>query len=157
MGLFDKIKNILVVPDEDEYEEEFEETTEKAEPRKAVQPQESYTQKRSEASPRVIGGSKNKTVSFTPNQMQVVLVNPERYEDVTSIADHMLEKKTVVLNLENVDKELSRRIVDFLGGATYALHGNIRKVSRGTFLIVPNGVDMMGELLAEDFDGSMYI
>ena len=157
MGLLDKIKNILVVPDEDEYEEEFEEKVEKTERSKVVQPQESYTQKRTEQSPRIIGGSRNKTVSFNPTQMQVILVKPERYEDVTSIADHMLEKKTVVLNLENIDKDLSRRIVDFLGGATYALHGNIKKVSRGTFLIVPDGVDMMGELISEDFDNNLYI
>lgn len=157
MGLFEKIKNILVVPEEEEYEEEFEEKAEKTEPRKVVQPQESYAPKRTEQAPRVVSGSKNKTVSFTPGQMQVVLVKPERYEDVTSITDHMLERKTVVLNIENIDKDLSRRIVDFLGGATYALHGNIRKVSRGTFLIVPHGVDMMGELLAEDFDETLYL
>ncbi len=157
MGIIEKIKNILVVPDEEDYEEEYEETTEKSAQRKVVQPQESYTQKRVEQAPRVVSGSKNKTVSFTPGQMQVVLVKPERYEDVTSITDHMLERKTVVLNIENIDKDLSRRIVDFLGGATYALHGNIRKVSRGTFLIVPHGVDMMGELLAEDFDETLYL
>ena len=157
MGLFEKIKNILVVPDEDEYDEEYEETVEKAETRKVTQPVENYAQKRTEPAPRVVNGSKNKTVSFSPAQMQVVLVKPERYEDVTSITDHMLERKTVVLNIENVDKDLSRRIVDFLGGATYALHGNIRKVSRGTFLIVPNGVDMMGELLADEFDETLYL
>jgi len=89
--------------------------------------------------------------------MQVVLVKPERYEDVTSIADHLNDRKTVVLNLESADKDLSRRIVDFLSGATYANHGNMRKVSKGTFLIVPNGVDMMGELMMDEFDeGRMY-
>ncbi len=158
MGLFDKIKDILTISDEEDYEEELEETVEKEAPRKAVQPTENYTQKRTESAPRVIGGAKNKTVSFNPAQMQVVLVKPERYDDVTSIADHMMDKKTVVLNLENVDKELSRRIVDFLSGAAYALRGNIRKVSRGTFLIVPYGVDMMGDLLIEDFESNnMYI
>jgi len=157
MGVFEKIKNILTIPEEDEYEEEFEGTTEKTEPRKVVQTVENNPPKRAEQTPRVIGGSKNKTVSFTPSQMQVVLVKPERYEDVTSITDHMLDKKTVVLNLENLDKDLSRRIVDFLSGATYALHGNLRKVSKGTFLIVPYGVDMMGEMLLDEFDSSnMY-
>ena len=157
MGLLDKIKNILTIPEEDEFEEEFEEVAEKAEHKKATQPTESYV-KRSEQTPRVIGGSKNKTVGFNPAQMQVILVKPERYDDVTSIADHMLEKKTVVLNLETVDRELSRRIVDFLSGATYALRGNLRKVSKGTFLIVPHGVDMMGEMLLDEFESNnMYI
>ena len=89
--------------------------------------------------------------------MQVVLVKPDRFEDVTSIADHLNDKKTVVLNLESADRDLSRRIVDFLSGATYANHGNIKKISRATFLIVPNGVDMMGEMILDEFDeGKMY-
>ena len=101
---------------------------------------------------------KQKVVSMRNHaQLQVVLVKPERYEDVTSIADHLNDGKTVVLNLESADRDLSRRIVDFLSGAAYANHGNMRKVSKGTFLIVPNGVDMMGELMLEDFDeGKMY-
>lgn len=152
MGLLDSIKNILTIPEEDEFEEEFEEVAEKEPKRRQAQAE---PVKRNEQ-PRIIGG-KAKTVSFNPAQMQVVLVKPERYEDVTSIADHLNDKKTVVLNLESADRELSRRIVDFLSGATYANHGNMRKVSKGTFLIVPNGVDMMGELMLEDFEDSrMY-
>lgn len=151
MGLFDNIKNIFVIPDEDEYEDEITETAEKPEPKKSVQYTEQPVSKKAESTPRVVGG-KSKTVSFSQNQMQVVLVKPERYDDVTAIADHLNERKTVVLNLEAADRELSRRIVDFLSGATYANHGNMRKVSKGTFLIVPSGVDMMGELMLEDFE-----
>lgn len=154
MGLFDNIKNIFVIPEEDEFEEEMDTAEEKAEPKKTTASFEPAPQKKAE--PRIIGG-KQKTVSFNPSQMQVVLVKPERYEDVTSIADHLNDRKTVVLNLESADKDLSRRIVDFLSGATYANHGNMRKVSKGTFLIVPNGVDMMGELMMDEFDeGRMY-
>ena len=153
MGLFDNIKNIFVIPDEDEFEEEMETVEGKAEVKKTSYTSEPAPKK---AEPRIIGG-KAKTVNFTQNQMQVVLVKPERYEDVTTIADHLNERKTVVLNLESADKDLSRRIVDFLSGATYANHGNMRKVSKGTFLIVPNGVDMMGEMMLDDFDeGRMY-
>lgn len=157
MGLLEKIKNILTIPEEDEYEEEFEEMEEK-EIKKKSPSVEAVPQRRAEPAARVVGGGRpSKTVSFNPAQMQVVLVKPERYDDVTSIADHLNDRKTVVLNLEAADRELSRRIVDFLSGATYANHGNMRKVSKGTFLIVPNGVDMMGELMLEDFEEShMY-
>ncbi len=155
MGLFESIKNILTIPEEDEYDEAIEEAVEKEEPKKKTVVQEPV--RRSEPSARILGGGKSKTVNFNPNQMQVVLVKPERYDDVTSIADHLNDGKTVVLNLENLDTELCRRIVDFLSGATYANHGNMRKVSRGTFLIVPHGVDMMGELMLEDFEeNKMY-
>lgn len=155
MGLFDSIKNILTIPEEDEFEDEVLESTED----KSIfnkKPQQTEQIKKTDSMPRIMGG-KSKTVSFNPAQMQVVLVKPERYEDVTSIADHLNDRKTVVLNLEAADRDISRRIVDFLSGATYANHGNMRKVSKGTFLIVPNGVDMMGDLMLEEFEeGKMY-
>ena len=150
MGLFDSIKGYFSAFDEEEMEEE--EVVETAE-KKEVRREEP---RKNDVAPRIIGG-KAKTAAYNPSAMQVVLVKPERYEDVTSIADHLNDKKTVVLNLESADRELSRRIVDFLSGATYANHGNIKKISKGTFLIVPNGVDMMGELMLDDFEeGRMY-
>ena len=84
--------------------------------------------------------------------MQVVLVKPDRFEDVTSIADHLNAKKTVVLNLEAANRDVSRRIIDFLSGVAYANSGNIRKVANSTFIIVPTDVDVMGELMLDDFD-----
>jgi cell division inhibitor SepF len=89
--------------------------------------------------------------------MQVVLVKPERFEDVTAIADHLNDKKTVVLNLEACERDTSRRIIDFLSGVAYANHGNIRKVAVSTFIIVPTDVAVSGELMLEEFDsGNMY-
>lgn len=155
MGLLESIKNILTIPPEDEFDDEIEDVVEKEEPKRRTTVQEPA--RRVESTPRILGGARPKTVNFNPSQMQVVLVKPERYDDVTSIADHLNDGKTVVLNLESADRDLSRRIVDFLSGATYANHGNIRKVSKGTFLIVPNGVDMMGELMLEEFEeNKMY-
>ena len=157
MGLLDKIKNILTIPEEDEYEEELSEAIAVEEESRKKNAFSEPTVKRTETQPRIIGGGKAKTVNFSPAQMQVVLVKPERFDDVTAIADHLNDRKSIVLNLESADVETSRRIVDFLSGATYANHGNIKKVSKGTFLIVPNGVDMMGELMLDDFEeGNMY-
>ncbi len=156
MGLLDKIKNILTIPEEDEFEDELEVAAEEEPKKKTIQSE--TTVRKTETTPRVIGGGKSKTVNLNSAQMQVVLVKPDRYDDVTAIADHLNDRKTVVLNLEAADRDLCRRIVDFLSGATYANHGNIRKVSKGTFLIVPNGVDMMGELMLDEFEeGSMYL
>ena len=157
MGVLDSLKNLFVIP-EDEYDDETEEVVEeKAEEKRKAYQSETVAPKKADAAPRIIGGGKAKTVNLGSAQMQVVLVKPDRYDDVTAIADHLNDKKTVVLNLETADKDTSRRIVDFLSGATYANHGNMKKVSRGTFLIVPNGVDMMGEVMLEEFDESnMY-
>ena len=153
MGLLDSIKNIMSIPDEDEFEDEFEEVEEK-ETRKKVQVER---EPKRDTTPRVLGGGKSKTVNFNQNQMQVVLVKPDRFEDVSSIADHLNDKKTVVLNLEACERDVSRRIIDFLSGVAYANHGNIRKVAVCTFIIVPYDVDVMGEVALEDFDESrMY-
>ncbi len=153
MGLFDSIKGYFNTFEEDEYDDELVEETAKAEAKKEIRREEPV---KKDIAPRIVGG-RSKTVNFSQSQMQVVLVKPERYEDVTSIADHLNDRKTVVLNLEAADRDLSRRIVDFLSGATYANHGNMKKVSKGTFLIVPHGVDMMGELMLDEFEeGRMY-
>lgn len=149
MGLWESIKNIMIVPDEDYEDETFEEKESSSE-------ETTYTPKKQESAPRLI---KSKTVSYnqTQGQMQVVLVKPDRFEDVTSIADHLNEGKTVVLNLEESLHDTSRRIVDFLSGVAYANHGNMRKVAKNTFIIVARGIDVMGELMLEDFEeGKIY-
>ncbi len=153
MGLLDSIKNIMSIPEEDEFDEEFDEVEEKETRKKVETPKEP----KRDVTPRVLGGGKSKTVNFNQNQMQVVLVKPDRFEDVSSIADHLNEKKTVVLNLEACERDVSRRIIDFLSGVAYANHGNIRKVAVCTFIIVPYDVDVMGEVALEDFEDSrMY-
>ena len=153
MGLLDSIKNIMSIPEEDEFDEEFDEVEEKETRKKVETPKEP----KRDVTPRVLGGGKSKTVNFNQNQMQVVLVKPDRFEDVSSIAEHLNEKKTVVLNLEACERDVSRRMFDFLSGVAYANHGNIRKVAVCTFIIVPYDVDVMGEVALEDFEDSrMY-
>lgn len=154
MGLFDSIKNIMSIPDEDDFDEEMEVAEEAAEPKRN---EYSPAPRRQENAPRILSGGRSKTVNFSQTQMQVVLVKPDRFEDVTSIADHLNSKKTVVLNLEVANRETSRRIIDFLSGVAYANNGNIRKVANSTFIIVPTDVDVMGELMLDEFEeGKMY-
>ncbi len=153
MGLFDSIKNIMTIPDEDDFDEDVTEQEEAPEEPKKKEPAPA---KRSESQPRVIGGGKAKTVNFNQAQMQVVLVKPDRFEDVTAIADHLNDKKTVVLNLEAANRDVSRRIIDFLSGVAYANNGNIRKVANSTYIIVPTDVDVMGELMLEELDDGKF-
>ncbi len=82
-------------------------------------------------------------------QLAVVLVKPENFGDASAIADHLNEKKTVVLNLESANKEVSRRMIDFLCGAAYANHGKMKRVANNTYIITPYNVDIMGDLLDE--------
>lgn len=87
-------------------------------------------------------------------QLQVVLVKPESFQDATSIADHLNQRRTVVLNLESTNKEVSRRLVDFLSGVAYANNGNLKRVANSTFIITPFNVDIMGDLLLDELENS---
>ena len=101
---------------------------------------------------------KNKVVTIhATTQLKVVLVKPERFEDASTIADHLNNKRTVVLNLESTNKEVSRRLVDFLSGVAYANNGQIKRVANSTFIITPYNVDIMGDLLDElENNGAFY-
>ena len=148
MSLWDGIKNIMNVSD-DEFDDENvveEETVEYSEPVRKEQPKkETFRAER-----------KNKTVPFNNGNMQVVLVKPERFEDVTAIADHYCARKTVVLNLEKADRDLSRRIIDFFMGVAYAKNGTLKKAAYNTFVIAPADVDVNGDSFAEDYGDSNY-
>ncbi len=95
-------------------------------------------------------GKRGKVVKIhTTAQLKLVVMHPECFEDARDIANHLKSKKPVVMNLESVDREVARRIVDFLSGAVYALDGNIQKVSNGIFLIAPYNVGIMGDFKDE--------
>lgn len=148
MGLWESFKNIMTIPDEDDYDDDvaYEESSK----------DKGYEEQPKKEPPKIIKG---KNTAQQPNkpQMQVVLVKPDRFEDVTSIADHLNDRKTVVLNLETSNRETSRRILDFLSGVAYANHGNIKKVANNTFMIVAYNVDIMGEVSLDDYeDGKLY-
>ncbi len=81
---------------------------------------------------------RNKVVNIHATaQLQVILVKPEVFQDTKQIADHLNSKKTVVLNLESTTPDVTRRIIDFLGGVAYANGGNIKPVANYTFIITP--------------------
>lgn len=92
----------------------------------------------------------------TTTQLKVVLVKPEKFEDASIIADHLRDKRTVVLNLESTGKEVSRRLVDFLSGVAYAQEGKIKKVAGSTYIITPYNVDLIGDLLDELESSGMH-
>jgi cell division inhibitor SepF len=99
----------------------------------------------------------NKVVNISATtQLKVVLVKPERFETAAEIADHLREKHTVVMNLEQTNKDVARRLIDFLSGVAYAQDGKIKKVAVSTYLITPFNVDLMGDLLDELESSGMY-
>ena len=81
--------------------------------------------------------------SLQPGQqlkMMMMIVEPETFDDSQSIANYLRERKPVVINFESTPQDVSKRVVDFISGATYALDGNIQKVGNDIFLCVPSNV-----------------
>ena len=101
---------------------------------------------------------RNKVVNIhATTQLKVVLVKPERFENASEIADHLKEKRTVVINLESTNKDIARRLVDFLSGVAYAGEGKIKKVAANTYIITPYHVDIMGDLIDELENNGLYL
>ena len=140
LHLMDELKKIIHPYDDEDYDdnEEF------PEPKEAP----AYFDDRKDA--HKDDERRNKVVNIHATaQLKVVLVKPDRFENASEIADHLREKRTVVLNLESTNKEVSRRLVDFLSGVAYANNGQIKRVANSTFIITPYNVDIMGDLLDE--------
>ena len=138
MGLFGKLQDLLGDNEPEQVSEEGSEIVSRSASEEPVQK-----------------GNKVVNIHATA-QLQVVLVKPERFDDASSIADHLNAKRTVVLNLESSNKDVARRILDFLSGVAYANDGQIKKVANCTFIITPYNVGIMGDLLDELENNGLY-
>ena len=169
MGFLDKLKE-FTRPYPDDEDEDFYDDNPPAqaselhtEPPSAAPRTPSYSSAYSEfsgrqtpsAPTRAVGNDKVVNIHAT-TQLQVVLVKPERFENAAEIADHLREKRTVVLNLEQTQKDIARRLIDFLSGVAYAQEGKIKKVAISTYIITPYNVDIMGDLIDELENNGLY-
>ena len=80
------------------------------------------------------------------NKQEVVLFHPVSFNDTSKAADDLRSKKAVIVNMENVDKAMARRVVDFLSGCAYALDGKVKKIAQSTYLFCPHNMDVVGDL-----------
>lgn len=155
-GIVDKFKRMWDAPDDeyeydeygyaDEEEEEYEEET----------PREKERERQTASS----GSSRNKVVNINATaKLQVGIFKPERFgEETRAIADELTKTHTVVLNLEDTNKEMARRILDFLSGVAYANKGKIKRVASNTYIIIPSNVDLTGDDLLDELENSgVYI
>ena len=157
MSLMDELRRLArPYDDEEEYEEDFDleepfvETKEERKPRGKKREEDDMERDYADT-------SRDKVVNInTTTQLQVVLVKPEKFQDASAIADHLRDKRTVVLNLESANKDVARRMVDFLSGAAYAQEGKIKKVAVATYIITPYNVDIIGDLIDELENNGMY-
>ena len=147
MSILDELKKWTHPYDEDEdYDDEDE--LDEAPPRR----EPSFERVKSE-------DRHNKVVNIhATTQLKVVLVKPSKYdEDATAIADHLLEKRTVVVNMENTDPDTARRLLDFVSGVAYATGGKVKRVAAKTYIATPYSVDLMGDLIDELENSGLYM
>ena len=154
MSFMDELKKIIHPYDDEEYdyEDDFEEPV-----KESRSPFEDRKEDR-RSEERRNEDRHNKVVNIhATTQLKVVLVKPERFENASEIADHLKEKRTVVLNLESTNKDVARRLIDFLSGVAYAGEGKIKKVAANTYIITPYSVDIMGDLIDELENNGLYL
>ncbi len=103
--------------------------------------------------------NKSKKVVGMPGmqQVKVVISQPSTFEQSEEICEHLKEKKSVILNLEYVNKDVARRIIDFVSGATYALDGNMQKISNAIFLVAPFNYEITNEVMKEDIKNKLSV
>ena len=139
MSILDEIKKLThPYEDEDDDPAEFEDE---------LQERDEFEERRSRYDDR-----RNKVV----NIHATTLVKPERFENASEIADQLKDKRTVVLNLESTNKDVARRLIDFLSGVAYAGEGKIKKVAANTYIITPYHVDIEGDLIDELENNGLY-
>lgn len=149
MKLFENIKEFFF-SDEEEYNDQDDMPSARHE-----RSNYSNNSEYEEQQPSENGGRRNKVVNIqTTAQLQVVLVKPSAFTDAKQIADHLIAKKTVVLNLETASPDNKRRIIDFLVGVAYANGGSLKPVANLTYIITPYNVGFIGEDLVGELENN---
>ncbi|WP_108669771.1 cell division protein SepF [Peribacillus acanthi] len=143
--MLSKFKSFFALEDEYEYKEEVvEEKVIEQKPVKA-------TNMKKQASPQV-GGQNLVSIQSLQKSSKVVLLEPRAYSDSQEIADHLKNKKAVVVNLQRISHDQAKRIVDFLSGTVYAIGGDISKIGPSIFLCTPDNVDVTGTITGAGYE-----
>lgn len=159
MSFWDNVKKFTQPYSDEEYDDyedemdEFEEEPQEAPVRKRrVSPFSTTAKDEPEftapaSTPAAPTGSfSGQVVNMSSGKQEVVLFHARTFDDAARAADELRRKKAVILNMENVDKALTRRVVDFLSGSVYALDGRVKKIAQSTYLFCPHNMDVVGDL-----------
>ena len=179
MGFMDKLLDVMRLNEDDyefdndeyEFEDDYEEEEVKEKKPSRKERKEEQQAKRNETNfdmserrqKNVEKPAKKVSQKVTPIRsvkrapgpgMEVCVIKPNAIEDELEITETLLNGRTVVINMEGLNVEIAQRIIDFTSGATFAMHGNLQKISNYIFLATPNGVDISGDIqnLMDSFD-----
>lgn len=147
MSFVSKFKSYFALDDEYEYKDEVmeEEETE----RKVTKPAKPQTQ------PASAGNNSNQNIvslQSVQKSSKVVLLEPRAYAEAQDVADHLKNRRAVVVNLQRIQHDQGKRIIDFLSGTVYAISGDIQKIGTDIFLCTPDNVDVSGNITGFEVD-----
>ena len=161
MSFWDNVKKFAQPYDDEDYDDydeeldDFEEPVEEAAPRaRRTSPFASTSAAAAPAAaapvaapaPAATPSFGGNVLNMSSGKQEVVLFHAKTFDDAAKAADELCKRKAVILNMENVDKALTRRVVDFLSGSVYALDGRVKKVAQSTYLFCPHNMDVVGDL-----------
>ena len=147
MGIFDKFKDLVGLEeydDEEENEVEEEPVRESYYDRKPVEPRQPMNNAAKYEHSNVVP-MQNRTVKALTNAFKLVVIEPKGFDECSKLVDSLKSRKPIIVNLEKLDSDTARKIFDFLGGATYALNGNVQKVANNIFVFAPENVAISAE------------
>ncbi len=135
MGIMDRIGTLF--KGEDDFDEVYED----------YENEEDGVEEAAPAAPVAKSAPASKTSGSISSgvSLEMKVVKPERFDEVQLIGEHLLARRTVVLNLEDTNKETTKRIIDFLGGVVFAIQGKVRKVANATYVVTPKNVEVSSE------------
>ncbi len=154
MSFWDNVKKFAQpYPDEeyDDYDETMDGYEEEA-PR-----HRSETEPVATAATAPKAGFNGQVLNINSNKQEVVLFRPNSFNDCTKAANDLRDKKAIIVNMENVDKALARRVVDFLSGCAYALDGKVNKIAQSTYLFCPHSMAVVGDLENAQVEAESYV
>lgn len=156
MSFWDNVKKFAQPYSDEEYDdfddeaEGFEEEIQEPAPRARRTSPFAARQEKEPAAPAPAApanpGFNGQVLNMGSGKQEVILYHAKSFDDAALAADELRRKKAVILNMENVDKALTRRVVDFLSGCIYALDGSVKKVAQSTYLFCPHNMDVVGNL-----------
>ena len=147
MSFWDNVKKFAQPYADDEYDDYDElEGYEEEAPRPSRRAEAAPAPEAAPAAPAAKSGFSGQVLNINSGKQEVVLFHPTNFNDSTKAADDLRDKKAIIVNMENVDPTLARRVVDFLSGVAYALDGKMNKVAQSTYLFSPHSMAVVGDL-----------
>lgn len=163
MSIMDKILGSMKYDDDyDDDEEYYDDDEDYVEERSRKRSLKSSTMdddlddvKKPKTTASAFSGNRKGANRLMPNGMEVCVIKPTQVDDAREITETLLDNRTVVLNMEGLDMDIAQRIIDFTSGSTFAIGGNLQKISNSIFIVTPRSVEISGdfqEMLSGNFD-----